>query len=211
MNIPGNQVGKGDEICSYLPPLPTEYAGTFRYVFMLFKQSDKKAPEQVISLLKSKGFEKAQPAEQLKQDTKRVQDQRENMRKYANEYEHEYIEQLLEERFNFGSNYVDSEKYPIQHSDYRPPKPTKAITDPIELSKRRKFDLEKFVGEKLPLGACFFRTEYDLCVSQEYEKHGWEEPFYVPPDLMHENMLKEHKVYLGKKLRANKAASAQWN
>lgn len=38
-NIPGNDIAKGTTLSQYLQPLPTEYAGTFRYIFYLLKQS----------------------------------------------------------------------------------------------------------------------------------------------------------------------------
>jgi hypothetical protein len=195
-----------------MPPLPTEYAGTFRYVFLLFKQSGKSSADEIIKTLKSGEFEKKQPQDVAKEDSARVIEQRNNMRKLANEYEYEYIDQQLNQRHEFITNYTEGvDKFPIKHSDYRPPKPEKAITDPIELSKRRKFDIEKLVGQDLPIGACFFRTEYDICVSEEYQKHGWEEPFYIPPDLMHQNMLEQHKIYMGKSLRKQNAILNQWS
>jgi hypothetical protein len=210
-NIPGNDVNAGEELVSYLPPLPTEHAGTFRYIFMLYKQPKKLSFSEFNENLKQGRFEKKQAQDVLKEDIKRTEEQRKNMRKFANEYEYEYLDQLLEKKQSFVAYYMDGiDKFPLNHSDYRPPKPIKAITDPSELSKRRKFDLCKFVGEDLPVGLCFFRTEYDICVSQEYEKHGWEEPFYVPPDLMHQNIIEEHKIYMGQSTVKNRVHSAQW-
>eukprot|EP01080_Neovahlkampfia_damariscottae_P001203 gene1203-11293_t len=40
-NIPMNKVKEGNLICDYLSPLPTENAGTFRYIFQLHKQNKK--------------------------------------------------------------------------------------------------------------------------------------------------------------------------
>ncbi|NWR78689.1 RM38 protein, partial [Centropus unirufus] len=38
MNIPGNDVSSGEEICHYLPPFPAMGTGYHRFVFLLFKQ-----------------------------------------------------------------------------------------------------------------------------------------------------------------------------
>ncbi|XP_038067956.1 39S ribosomal protein L38, mitochondrial-like [Patiria miniata] len=37
-NIPGNQLGQGDEIFDYLPPFPAQGTGYHRFVFVLFQQ-----------------------------------------------------------------------------------------------------------------------------------------------------------------------------
>jgi hypothetical protein len=39
-NIQGNKIKTGDKVLKYLQPLPTEYAGTFRYVFQIFEQDE---------------------------------------------------------------------------------------------------------------------------------------------------------------------------
>jgi phosphatidylethanolamine-binding protein len=44
-NVPINKIKEGKVVCDYLSPLPTENAGTFRYVFQLFKQNEKLTKE----------------------------------------------------------------------------------------------------------------------------------------------------------------------
>jgi large subunit ribosomal protein L38 len=36
-NIPGNQIDKGETLCSYLPPFPANGTGWHRCVFLLYK------------------------------------------------------------------------------------------------------------------------------------------------------------------------------
>ncbi|XP_069112763.1 large ribosomal subunit protein mL38-like [Argopecten irradians] len=55
-NIPGDDVSKGEELCSYLPPFPVRGTGFHRYVFMLYEHekeidfSKEKMPDNCMSL-----------------------------------------------------------------------------------------------------------------------------------------------------------------
>jgi hypothetical protein len=39
-NIPGNQIDKGETLCSYLPPFPANGSGWHRCVFLLYKHQN---------------------------------------------------------------------------------------------------------------------------------------------------------------------------
>lgn len=39
-NIPGNQIDKGETLCSYLPPFPANGSGWHRCVFLLYKHEN---------------------------------------------------------------------------------------------------------------------------------------------------------------------------
>ncbi|KAL0486746.1 hypothetical protein AKO1_001573 [Acrasis kona] len=207
-NIRSGQVEHGDEVISYLPPMPTEYAGTFRYVIALYEQ---KEAYDLSEALENDLLRTVIPKQEPSQDElNRTHELRSQIHKTAYAYEHEYIEQQIQQQLNFNIVYQDADNLPVAHSDYRPPKPENAITDVKELQQRRGLDLEKISNLALPSGLVFFRTEYEHCVSEVYEKNGWEEPFYVPPDEKHKNMLEEHKVYQGSILKNNRQLRNQW-
>eukprot|EP00761_Pharyngomonas_kirbyi_P011839 gb/GECH01011865.1/.p1 GENE.gb/GECH01011865.1/~~gb/GECH01011865.1/.p1 ORF type:complete len:371 (+),score=73.92 gb/GECH01011865.1/:1-1113(+) len=65
-NIPGNDIKKGDTLVDYMPPLPSEYAGTFRYVFLLYRQPESmELNTQVNSLNDRRNFSIHQLADQF--------------------------------------------------------------------------------------------------------------------------------------------------
>jgi len=204
-NIPGESAdaSKGNTICSYIPPLPTECAGTFRYIFLLYKQSGKiENVEQVKqSMLTSEQYKQPQQYEVLKKDQDLNKRMKEKMRKHAYEYEYEYIDQIIDKKFKAHSNLVsiDGEfEYEVKGSDYRPVQTPEQTAKTFEINQRRYFDLSKLVSEsKKPSGMSFFRTEYDFSVTELYQKNQWKEPFYVPPDIVHKEIVKKHKVYQG--------------
>lgn len=47
INIPGNQISKGNEILSYCPPAPPYNSNLHRYIFLLFEQSQKLNDEDI--------------------------------------------------------------------------------------------------------------------------------------------------------------------
>ena len=47
VNIPGNEVSQGDEICSYMGAGPPHGGGTHRYLFLLYQQTAPIPPENV--------------------------------------------------------------------------------------------------------------------------------------------------------------------
>jgi len=205
-NIPGSDISKGDEVLSYLPPIPSEYAGTFRYVFALYPQVAKQDFSQRI---KNGEFKKGSSERELsKEDRQRMDDLRKQMRNGSYAYEQEYIEQQIQEQFGFQTAFQDHDRYPVTHSDYRAPKPENA--DMSELDRRRGLDLEKITNITLPCGLVFFRTEHDFCVTELYEKNNWEEPFYVPPDERQKTLVQEYQVFQGKRFKNIKQMRDQW-
>ncbi|KAL9646818.1 hypothetical protein ABK040_013679 [Willaertia magna] len=200
-NISENDISKGDTICSYIPPLPTEYAGTFRYVFLLYKQSGKMENVEKVKelMLSSDQYKQPQQLELLKSDTELNEKMKNRLRRYAYEYEYEYIDQIIEKRFEAHSNLISIDgREEVKGSDYRPIQTPEQIAKTHEIEQRRYFDLHKLVSEsKKPSGMSFFRTEYDFAVTELYQKNQWKEPFYIPPDLIHKELVKKHKIYQG--------------
>ncbi|KAG2385518.1 hypothetical protein C9374_003333 [Naegleria lovaniensis] len=203
-NIPGSgDVSQGNTICSYIPPLPTECAGTFRYIFLLYKQSEKMDNVEKVKeiLLTTEQYKQPQQYEILKQDQDLNRKMKEKMRRHAYEYEYEYIDQMIDKKFKAHSNLVTIDgqnEFDIKGSDYRPVQTPEQTAKTFELNQRRYFDLSKLINEsKKPAGMCFFRTEYDFNVTELYQKNQWKEPFYIPPDIIHNEIVKKHKVYQG--------------
>ncbi|OWF38006.1 39S ribosomal protein L38, mitochondrial-like [Mizuhopecten yessoensis] len=72
-NIPGDDISKGEELCSYIPPFPVRGTGFHRYVFVLYKQEKKidfhqdKRPDNCLSL-KQRTFKTAEFYRRLEDD-----------------------------------------------------------------------------------------------------------------------------------------------
>lgn len=144
-NIPGNEVSKGETVTEYLPPLPTEYAGTFRYVFMLFKQ------DSHIDVNTLKTQEIVEEEEEEEQEVEEGEEQDGSVEENADMRRRRFLYNMLHNSF--------------------------------------------LQSGALPSAISSFRTEYDFCVTEAYQRMGIDEPFYIPADLATKILGKKSTSY----------------
>lgn len=207
---------EGDVIKPYLPPLPTEYAGAFRYAFLVYEQTQRiEDTQNLMHLLPKEAQDFSYVLERQPSIARQKRDSKHALKQqYLNAYpyEREYWEKLEEEeeRKELDLDLVDESS--VYCSDYRPPPPKHQADEKTmqDWTDRQRFDLEAFATQQsfvspLPVGLCFFQTDYDINVSQRYESMGIQEPFYIPVDFQVKVAKKEVRA-----TRENNFLRNQW-
>jgi len=156
-DIPRNKISEGRTTVDYLMPLPPEYAGTFRYVFALFKQNTGKLAFQSSTMTTTAATAATATTTTSSSITNIVQQQVEGNNDQQSQYE------MIMNNRKFSSATEEFQKL------------------------RRNFNLFEFIEKnslsKYPQGIVFFRTEYEMAVTTKYRELNIDEPYYIPPDI----------------------------